>query len=111
MAVNKVNYNGNTLIDLTADTVTTSTLLSGVTAHDMSGKKITGTVVVKSEQSKNFEVTANGSYTVSPDSGKTLSSVKITANVTNADTVDGFHVRVVSSGDTGSTGAITFIKG
>lgn len=111
MAVNKVKYNGTTLVDLTGDTVTPSTLLSGVTAHDMSGKQITGNVVVKSEQSKNFDVTSNGSFTVTPDSGKTLSSVKITANITDADAVDGWHVRVVSSGDNGVTGAITFIKG
>lgn len=43
MAINKVEYSGNTLIDLTSDSVTPETLLSGVTAHDASGKKITGT--------------------------------------------------------------------
>ena len=111
MSTNKIVYNGRTLIDLTGDTVTESTLLSGATAHNMKGEKITGNVVVKSEQSKNFEITSNGSYTVSPDSGKTLSRVNITAKLTDADTVDGFHVRVVSSGDTGVTGALTFIKG
>lgn len=42
MAINKVIYGGNTLIDLTADTVTTATLLSGATAHDKSGATITG---------------------------------------------------------------------
>lgn len=43
MAINKVEYSGNTLIDLTSDSVTPETLISGVTAHDASGKKITGT--------------------------------------------------------------------
>lgn len=43
MAINKVEYGGNTLIDLTSDSVTPENLLSGVTAHDASGKKITGT--------------------------------------------------------------------
>lgn len=42
MAVNKVEYNGNTLIDLTNDTVTPDTLAEGVTAHDKSGALITG---------------------------------------------------------------------
>lgn len=42
MAINKVIYGGNTLIDLTADTVTAATLLSGATAHDKSGATITG---------------------------------------------------------------------
>lgn len=41
--VNKVVIGGETKIDLTGDTVTTSTLLSGTTAHDKSGAPITGT--------------------------------------------------------------------
>lgn len=41
--VNKVVYDGSTLIDLTADTVTAETLLEGYTAHDASGALITGT--------------------------------------------------------------------
>ncbi len=41
--INKVVYGGTTLIDLTADTVTTSALQSGYTAHDRSGAIITGT--------------------------------------------------------------------
>ena len=43
MAINKVIYGGNTLIDLTADTITASDLKDGVTAHDKSGAVITGT--------------------------------------------------------------------
>lgn len=43
MAVNKVVYGGQTLIDLTADTVDESKLLAGYTAHDKSGVRITGT--------------------------------------------------------------------
>lgn len=43
MAINKVIYGGNTLIDLTADTVTPDKLSKDVTAHDQSGAVITGT--------------------------------------------------------------------
>lgn len=43
MAINKVIYGGRTLIDLTADTVTSDKILNGFTAHDASGEKITGT--------------------------------------------------------------------
>lgn len=43
MAVNKVIYGGNVLIDLTTDTVTVDKLSSGITAHDKSGAVITGT--------------------------------------------------------------------
>ena len=42
---NKVILNGETLIDLTEDTVTAETLQEGVTAHDKSGEKIVGTFV------------------------------------------------------------------
>lgn len=44
MGVNKVDYNGETLIDLTGDTVTPDTLAAGATAHDMAGNPITGTM-------------------------------------------------------------------
>ena len=37
MAINKVIYGGNTLIDLTGDTVTAADLAYGVKAHDNSG--------------------------------------------------------------------------
>lgn len=40
----KVVYGDKVLIDLTEDTVTPATLKSGVTAHDASGAKITGTL-------------------------------------------------------------------
>lgn len=42
MAVNKVIYNRNTLIDLTGDTVTEETLFQGYTAHKADGTIITG---------------------------------------------------------------------
>ena len=42
MAVNRVDYGGNTLIDLTADTVTAATLLQGHTAHGKDGEMIIG---------------------------------------------------------------------
>lgn len=43
--VNKVDYAGQTIIDLTADTVSADKLLSGYTAHDRSGSPISGTYV------------------------------------------------------------------
>lgn len=44
MATNKVVYGDRTLIDLTSDSVTPSSLLEGETAHDRSGAQITGTL-------------------------------------------------------------------
>lgn len=44
MAVSKVVYGKNTLIDLTGDTVEASTMLAGTTAHNAKGEPIEGTV-------------------------------------------------------------------
>ena len=45
--VNKVALaNGTVLIDLTSDTVKAESVLAGVTAHDKSGAKITGTLLL-----------------------------------------------------------------
>lgn len=44
MAVNKVIYNGNTLIDISGDTVSADKLAKGITAHDKSGAAITVTI-------------------------------------------------------------------
>lgn len=43
MANSKIIYDGKTLIDLTADTVTAEKLLKGVTAHGKDGELVTGT--------------------------------------------------------------------
>lgn len=43
MAISKVVYGGQTLIDLTADTVRPDKVLSGYTTHGADGEKITGT--------------------------------------------------------------------
>lgn len=43
MGINKVIYGGETLIDLTTDTVTEDKLLNGYKAHAASGETITGT--------------------------------------------------------------------
>ena len=43
MAVNKVIIGNEVKLDLTSDTVSADKLLSGITAHDKSGEKITGT--------------------------------------------------------------------
>ena len=43
MAINKVIYGGETLIDLTSDTVVAEKMLEGYIAHDKSGALVTGT--------------------------------------------------------------------
>ena len=49
MAINKVVYGNQTLIDLTADTVSADKLLKDTTAHDKSGAVITGTCTYDSD--------------------------------------------------------------
>lgn len=58
MAINKIVYGGNTLIDLTSDTVAVDNLLSGYTAHDRSGAIITGTCTYNADTS-DADVTAS----------------------------------------------------
>lgn len=49
MAVNKVEYAGKVLLDLTEDTVTEDKLLEGTVAHDKTGAKIVGSLINLSE--------------------------------------------------------------
>ena len=59
MAVNKVDVNGSTVLDLTNDSVTPETLTLGATAHNAAGEQITGTyeAPVKSVNGKTGDVT------------------------------------------------------
>lgn len=71
MAVNKVEINGVVKLDLTADTVTAAKLAHGETAHDASGKLITGTMIAPQLQ---IAVTTSAGATVTATKGgKTVS--------------------------------------
>ena len=58
MAVNKVIYGGNTLIDLTGDSVTAADVLDGVSFHLPSGESGTGTCTYDSDTSEDTVVVA-----------------------------------------------------
>lgn len=58
MAINKVIYGGNTLIDLTGDTVTEADVLSGVKFHLPSGEDGTGSCPYDSDTSDDTAVVA-----------------------------------------------------
>lgn len=77
--VNKVVYDGTTLIDLTSDTVAAGYLLKNYTAHDKSGAPITGSCEYDSNTT---DANASASEILS---GKTayVNKSKITGSMTN----------------------------
>lgn len=111
MAVNKVNYGDETLIDLTSDTVTADTLLEGVTAHNSAGNAISGTAKIPTKVSelandKGYLTSVPSEYvTESELSAKKYATTSqipssLPANGGNADTVDGKHIVVSSTAPT-----------
>ena len=60
MAVNKIVINNEVKLDLTADTVSPSTLASGITAHDKSGELIIGTMASSPDAPTISELTIGG---------------------------------------------------
>ena len=83
--INKVIYAGNTLIDLTSDTITAADLAYGKTAHDKSGATITGT---STKDSTTTDANATASEILS---GKTayVNKNKITGEMPNRGAVSG----------------------
>ena len=75
---NKIIYDGQTLIDLTADTITPADLAYGVTAHDASGAEITGSSTKDSDTSDATALASDSPLRTAcsglvPDSGSTFS--------------------------------------
>ena len=82
---NKVIFNGQTLIDISADTVSEDKLAYGVTAHDKSGAPITGT--------NTFDADTSDANAVAAEilSGKTayVNGNKVTGTMPNRGAVSG----------------------
>lgn len=93
MAVNQVIYDGETLIDLTGDTVTEDTLLSGATAHDAAGRSITGTVTPGDMFKSTYDTDNNGQVDAADNADKVggrslvVSSTAPTTNDTSVITI------------------------
>lgn len=60
---NKVVYNGTTLIDLTADTVSAQDVAEGVTFHLPSGQPSTGTLVIQEDDGETLVLLKYGTST------------------------------------------------
>ena len=76
--VNKVAVNGKTVLDLSSDTVYPGMLAKGITAHDKSGAKITGTLEVPAAEERTVELSMpSGNQVIQPTSGKVMRKVTI----------------------------------
>ena len=106
MAVSKVVYGGNTLIDLTGDTVAADKLLSGYTAHDAAGNAITGTATAGGGGAPSTIVAGDTPVAMNPivctaSSTSALTATNLTQTINKAGT---YRVRfVVGGGDESST--------
>lgn len=83
--VNKVVLGSETLIDLSADTITASDLAYGVTAHDRSGAPVTGTSTKDADTS---DATATAAEILSTKTAY-VNGVKLTGTMPNRAAVTG----------------------
>ena len=117
---NKIDFNGQTLIDLTSDTVTPETLANGVTAHNASGVVITGAmtpgtgdlsqiIAENFDETKDYEI---GDYVIYSNCLYCFSASHTAGEwddteVTPVTVVDVLNNKVSKSGDT-MTGNLTY---
>lgn len=75
---NQVIVNGKTILDLRSDTVTPKTLQKGITAHDKSGAKITGTLTVPGQETRNVELNMqSGNQAIVSSTGMLMKQVTV----------------------------------
>ena len=100
--VNKVIYGGNVLVDLTGDTVAANRLLSGYTAHDSSGARVTGNIPGKAAQTYTPGVSAQtiaaGQYLAGAQ------TIQGDANLTAANIAEGVSIFGVTGTHSGGSG-------
>ena len=85
MAISKIIYGGQTLIDLTADTITAEKLQKGYTAHGANGEAITGTCTYDADTQ---DATASEAEILA-DKSAYVRGVKVTGTMKNNGAVNG----------------------
>ena len=100
MAIKKIIVNGTTNMDLSADTVTEQTLLSGYTAHKSDGTQITGTYV----PTVGDDVPV---YTITYDTNYDIESITCNKTYSNISTNDYGYAKVIEVDEYGSNPAYT----
>lgn len=102
MGVNKVEYGGKVLIDLTGDTVTEDTLTKGITAHNAKGEPITGTHVCSGGSTPKLiekTITENGTYNAADEGADGYSAVTVDIDSTGGSSdnnCEAYHITGVS---------------
>ena len=81
MGVSKVDFAGNTLVDLTGDSVTPETLLEGATAHNAAGELIAGAMKKGAELKIIVSVTSGAAVTATKGS-KVVSGTSVNGTCT-----------------------------
>lgn len=111
--VNKVAVNGQTVLDLSGDTVYPGMLAKGITAHDKSGAQITGTLEVPATEELTVDLSMlSGNQVILPTSGKVMSKVTVQKPDTllseniKKDVVIGGVTGALEAGDTSETWVI-----
>lgn len=106
MATSKVILNGSTIMDVTQDTVTTGSMLSGTTAHKNDGTSITGSIASKTSSNliaSGLTVTAPAGYYAS-NATKTCSDANLIAeNIKKDVTIFGVTGTLEGGGGGGAT--------
>lgn len=85
MSINKVEYAGKVLLDLTEDTVTEDQLLEGATAHDRSGQKIVGALINLAEDTVTPENLLEGATAHDSSGQRIVGTMKQSSGIDTSD--------------------------